>query len=281
MGKKSRGRGKRSASSGPRYNTLEVSIVGSGLAKYASPTIYDVRPGRFLYLKPEGSDREILVKFRTWSSARTNQRIVSARPAGRREVLNTLKNMVRGFLWEKGVNVKVVEVRLDMEAGHLEVLYAADTKLDLRSYGAELARLLHLKIRFQQIGARDMARRLGGIGLCGRELCCTTFLKDLPSVTLDMARAQYLFSAPEKLSGICGRLLCCLRFELPYYREVAKVLPRLGQTLETEKGQARVVEVNALKLYYVLRYPDGTTEKVFVGEAEPATSSETPGGRAP
>ncbi len=281
MGKRARGRGRRSDDSTPRYNTLEVSIVGAGLAKYASPTIYNVQPGRFIYILPEGADRELLVKFRTWSSARTRKRIVKAWPAPRKKVLTTLRNMVRGFLWDKGITVKLVEVRLNEEAGHLEVLYAADTKMDLRPYGAELARLLHLKIRFQQIGARDMARRLGGISRCGRELCCTTFLKDLPSVTLDMARAQYLFSAPEKLSGICGRLLCCLRFELPYYHEVAKVLPKLGQSLETERGQARVVEVNALKLYYVLRYPDGTTEKVFVSEAEPVTPNGTPEGRVP
>ncbi len=277
MGKRSKGRGKRSERSGPRYNTLEVSIIGGGLAKFASPKIYQVQPGRFMHVWLEGETEPLLVKFRTWSNARAQRRVVDARPAPRKTVLNTLKNMIRGFLWEKGVNVKIVEVKLDMNTGQVDVFYAAETKLDLRQYGAELAKLLHLKIKFQQIGARDMARRLGGIGRCGRELCCTTFLKELPSVTLDMAREQYLFSAPEKLSGICGRLLCCLRFELPYYKEMAAFLPKLGQNLETPKGQARVVEVNALKLYYVLRYPDNTTEKVFV---EPSlTPNGTPGGR--
>ncbi len=279
MGKRAKGRGRKSEKSGLRYSTLEVSIIGGGLAKFASPKIYDVRPGRFMDLWIEGEPEPLLVKFRTWSNARAQRRIVDARPASRQKVLLTLKHMIRGFLWEKGLNVKIVEVHLDVDTGQVDVLYAADTKLDLRPYGAELAKLLHLRIKFQQIGARDMARRLGGIGRCGRELCCTTFLKDLPSVTLDMARAQYLFSAPEKLSGICGRLLCCLRFELPYYREMAAVLPRLGQSLETSRGQARVVEVNALKLYYVLRYPDGTTEKVTV--AAPVPPNGTPEGREP
>ncbi len=248
------------------YNTMEVSIVGGGLTKYKSDKIYNIAPGKFIYLRPFGEDHDLLVKFRAWSSAKTKHRVVAVRPVSKDTVINTMKNMARGLLWENGVQVKIVDAEMDFKVGKIEFFFVADSKLDLRKYGAMLAKLLHVRVKFTQIGARDMAVRMGGIGRCGRELCCTTFLKELPSVTLDMARNQYLFSAPEKLSGICGRLLCCLRFELPFYQEASQHLPQLGAMIETEKGLGRVVEVNAIKMYYRVRYEDDQEEVISVGQ---------------
>lgn len=250
------------------YNTMEVSIVGGGLTKYKSESIYNITPGKFIYIRPFGEDHDILVKFRAWSSAKTKHRVVHVRPVSKDTVVNIMKNMARGLLWEHGVQVKIVDAEIDLKVGKIEFFFVADTKLDLRKYGAMLAKLLHVRVKFTQIGARDMAVRMGGIGRCGRELCCTTFLRELPSVTLDMARNQYLFSAPEKLSGVCGRLLCCLRFELPFYQEAAQHLPALGSMIETEKGLGRVVEVNAIRMYYRVRYEDDQEEIIYVGSGE-------------
>ncbi len=246
------------------YDTMEVSIVGGSYDKFKVPAIYPITPGRFIYVRLEGEEHEKIVKFRSWSNASAKKRVESVNPAPLDKVILMMKNMARGYLWENGINVKIVDAKLQIEPGIVEFLFVATEKMDLKKYCPPLAKLLHVKVKFTQIGARDMAMLMGGIGKCGRELCCTTFLKELPSVTLEMARKQYLFSAPEKLSGICGRLLCCLRFELPYYEEVSQCLPSLGETRETEKGLGKVIEVNAIKMYYKLRYENGDEQIVWV-----------------
>lgn len=249
------------------YDTMEVSIVGSGYDKFKVPALYPITPGKFIYVKMNGEEHEKLVKFRSWSNSVTKKNAISIRPAPLEKVVSLMKNMARGFLWEEGIDVKIVDATLQIDPGHIEFLFVATEKMDLRKYCPPLAKLLHLKVKFTQIGARDMAMLMGGIGRCGRELCCTTFLKDLPSVTLEMARKQYLFSAPEKLSGVCGRLLCCLRFELPYYEEVSQFLPNLGDTMETEKGLGKVIEVNAIKLFYRLNYETGEEQVIWVNKS--------------
>lgn len=243
---------------------MEVSIVGTGYDKFKVPVVYPITPGRFIYVRLDGEEHEKLVKFRSWSNASSKKRAISVRPAPLEKVISMMKNMARGYLWENGIYVKIVDAKLQIDPGHVEFLFVATEKMDLKKYCPPLAKLLHVKVKFTQIGARDMAMLMGGIGKCGRELCCTTFLKELPSVTLEMARKQYLFSAPEKLSGVCGRLLCCLRFELPYYEEVSQFLPNLGEMKETEKGLGKVVEVNAIKMYYRIKYENGDEEVIWI-----------------
>ncbi len=127
--------------------------------------------------------------------------------------------------------------------------------------GPKLAKLLHVRVELQQIGARDKARAIGGVGKCGLELCCKKFLKEIPSLTLTMARKQMLFAAPDKLSGVCGRLLCCLRYEVEHYEEMAQKLPALGAKvkveLDGEELEGEVVEVNYLLGTYKVVLPNG------------------------
>ncbi len=173
--------------------------------------------------------------------------------------------MARGIIWENGLSdIKIVNAALDLQVGVIAFTYIAEKKHTLARIAAKLAKIFHLRVDFNQIGARDFARQIGGIGRCGRLLCCETFLKEIPSVTLDTARNQYIFAAPEKLSGACGRLLCCLRFELPLYEHAQKILPPLGSWVETKSGVGRVIEIQVPLLSFKIQYEDNTTEVVRV-----------------
>jgi cell fate regulator YaaT (PSP1 superfamily) len=128
------------------------------------------------------------------------------------------------------------------EHDQLTVLYfTAPHRVDFRALVGELARALRSRIDLRQIGSRDAARITGGLGSCGRDLCCATFLKDFEPVTLRMARAQDLPPNPLKISGACGRLMCCLKYEHPLYAEFAATAPAIGSAVSTGEGEGVVV----------------------------------------
>jgi cell fate regulator YaaT (PSP1 superfamily) len=121
------------------------------------------------------------------------------------------------------------------------IYFSAPHRVDFRALVGELARSLRARVDLRQIGARDSARLIGGLGNCGRELCCATFLKDFEPVSLRMAKLQDLPPNPLKISGACGRLMCCLKYEHPLYAEFARQVPAIGQRVSLEEGDATVV----------------------------------------
>jgi len=130
----------------------------------------------------------------------------------------------------------------DPAVDQLVVIYfTAPHRVDFRALVSELARSLRSRIDLRQVGSRDAARLTGGIGSCGRELCCATFLKDFEPVSLRMARAQDLPANPLRISGACGRLMCCLKYEHPLYAEFARTTPAVGSTVQTEDGDGVIV----------------------------------------
>jgi cell fate regulator YaaT (PSP1 superfamily) len=140
----------------------------------------------------------------------------------------------------KVVAVDYVDSGADFD--QLVVIYfSAPHRVDFRTLVGELARSLRARIDLRQIGARDAARLIGGLGNCGRELCCATFLKDFEPVSLRMAKLQDLPPNPLKISGACGRLMCCLKYEHPLYAEFARQVPAVGQPVTLEEGEGTVV----------------------------------------
>ena len=124
------------------------------------------------------------------------------------------------------------------------VYFSAPHRVDFRDLVRDLSRTLDIKVELRQLGARDEARAQGGIGPCGRDLCCATFLKDFEPVSVRMAKDQDLPVNPLKISGACGRLLCCLKYEHPLYQEFKASAPKVGSTVETPEGDGRVVGHN-------------------------------------
>jgi cell fate regulator YaaT (PSP1 superfamily) len=151
---------------------------------------------------------------------------------------------VRRLVRAHGLPMKVVGVDyLDAEQQFV-VYFSAPHRVDFRLLVRDLARSLGARVDLRQLGARDEARVQGGIGPCGRDLCCATFLKDFEPVSVRMAKDQDLPLNPLKISGACGRLMCCLKYEHPLYQDFKEDVPKIGETVDTAEGPGRVVGYN-------------------------------------
>jgi cell fate regulator YaaT (PSP1 superfamily) len=140
----------------------------------------------------------------------------------------------------RSLKMKLVDVEYLLDGSKITFFFTADERVDFRELVKDLAAIYKTRIELRQIGVRDEAKRLGGVGSCGRKYCCTTFLQEFEPVTLKMARDQSLSVSPTKISGACGRLMCCLAYERDYYMQVAKRLPKVGTRVETAYGEATV-----------------------------------------
>lgn len=145
---------------------------------------------------------------------------------------------------ERELKMKLVDVEYQLDGSKITFFFTADERVDFRELVKDLAGIYKTRIELRQIGVRDEAKRLGGIGSCGRKYCCTTFLQEFEPVTLRMARDQSLQVSPTKISGACGRLMCCLAYERDYYMKVAKRLPKVGTRVETAYGDATVTGID-------------------------------------
>jgi cell fate regulator YaaT (PSP1 superfamily) len=158
----------------------------------------------------------------------------------RAEAKVAAKRLIR----EHDLPMKVVGVDYVAGRNRVTIYFSAEGRVDFRALVRDLARTLAARVELRQIGARDTARVQGGIGPCGRDLCCATFLKDFEPVSIRMAKDQDLPVNPLKISGACGRLMCCLKYEHPLYQEFKATAPRLGSTVETPDGPGVVVGHN-------------------------------------
>jgi cell fate regulator YaaT (PSP1 superfamily) len=145
---------------------------------------------------------------------------------------------------EHDLPMKVSGVDYDVPNRVTTVYFTAPHRVDFRSLVRDLAATMNGKVELRQLSARDEARLTGGIGSCGRELCCATFLVDFEPVSVRMAKDQDLPANPLRISGACGRLMCCLKYEHPLYQEFAEQAPELGSQVETDQGEGTVVGHN-------------------------------------
>ncbi|MCM3164677.1 MULTISPECIES: PSP1 domain-containing protein [Bacillaceae] len=148
---------------------------------------------------------------------------------------------------EHGLDMKLVDVEYTFDRNKVIFYFTADGRVDFRELVKDLAAIFKTRIELRQIGVRDEAKMLGGIGPCGRMLCCSTFLGDFEPVSIKMAKDQNLSLNPTKISGLCGRLMCCLKYENDEYESAKEQLPDLGEMIETPNGQGKVVGLNILE----------------------------------
>jgi cell fate regulator YaaT (PSP1 superfamily) len=166
-----------------------------------------------------------------------------------------------------GLPLKVF--RVEKSPGKLLVYYTSDDRLDLRDFVRDLGGASGMRVELRQLGVRDEAKVVGGIGSCGLTLCCTTWLPDFVPVSIKMAKDQGLVLSPTKVSGQCGRLKCCLVYEQAGYAELRKGLPKLGKRVIGARGEGRVVEVDVLRQRVRVSYGPGDTEVVPATEVKP------------
>lgn len=148
---------------------------------------------------------------------------------------------------EHDLDMKLVDVEYTFDRNKVIFYFTADGRVDFRELVKDLAAIFRTRIELRQIGVRDEAKMLGGIGPCGRMLCCSTFLGDFDPVSIKMAKDQNLSLNPTKISGLCGRLMCCLKYENDEYETAKEQLPDLGEVIQTPHGQGRVVGLNILE----------------------------------
>jgi cell fate regulator YaaT (PSP1 superfamily) len=182
-----------------------------------------------------------------------------------------------------GLPMKISDAEWQWDRKKLTIYFTADRRVDFRALVRDLASLFRTRIELRQIGARDEAKRLDGVGRCGRQYCCSSWLPELRPVSLSLAKDQRLSLNPSQISGGCGRLLCCLRYEHDFYVSSRKRFPKEGKTLRTPRGDERVEAVDIFRERILLRTEDGSTRTVVLVELkrevkaiEPAPPAETP-----
>jgi cell fate regulator YaaT (PSP1 superfamily) len=148
---------------------------------------------------------------------------------------------------ERRVQMKMVSADYTFDARKVTFYFVAEGRVDFRDLVRDLANTLRVRVEMKQIGARDETKVTGGLGPCGRELCCSSWLRDFEAVTVKMAREQGLALNPSRLAGMCGRLKCCLRYEYATYVELRRALPNVGKRVQCVKGDGKVVRQNTLK----------------------------------
>ncbi len=152
--------------------------------------------------------------------------------------------------------MKLIDVEYTFDHNKIIFYFTADGRVDFRELVKDLARVFKTRIELRQIGVRDEAKMLGGLGPCGRVTCCASFLRDFDPISIKMAKKQDLSLNPAKISGLCGRLMCCLKYESKVYKKLKEMMPKVGETVELELGEGEIVERNLVK----------KTVKVDIGE---------------
>jgi cell fate regulator YaaT (PSP1 superfamily) len=177
-----------------------------------------------------------------------------------------VRRITREKVIQYNLKMKVSEAEWQFDRNKLTIYFTAERRVDFRELVRDLARTFRTRIELKQIGVRDEAALLGGVGRCGRELCCSTWLRELKPVSLQLAKDQRLSLNPAQISGCCGRLMCCLTYEHESYVQARKRFPREGKTLVTAKGREKVVSVDIWRERVLLRDEDGTRRTVELAE---------------
>jgi cell fate regulator YaaT (PSP1 superfamily) len=167
---------------------------------------------------------------------------------------------------EKDMNMKLVKTEVLLDRSKALFYFTAEKRVDFRELVRDLAAEFKMRIEMRQIGVRDEAKMICGMGGCGRELCCATFLNRFDLVSVKMAKEQNLALNPTKISGVCGRLMCCLAYEFPTYMELKKNLPKVGKHIVTKGGKGKIIRQNVLNQTVTVQLEEGGEVTIHASE---------------
>ncbi len=148
---------------------------------------------------------------------------------------------------ERKIDMQLVKAEYTFDNSKIIFFFLAEGRVDFRNLVKELARIFRVRIELKQIGVRDKAKIVSGYGVCGRELCCSSYMKDFHALSIKMAKEQGLPLNPSRISGVCGRIKCCMAYEFEVYKEFARDLPRVGDKITVDNEKGKVIDVNILK----------------------------------
>jgi len=166
---------------------------------------------------------------------------------------------------ERRLEMRIVKAEYTFDSSKIIFSFIAEGRIDFRTLVKDLARIFRVRIELKQIGVRDKAKIIGGYGVCGRELCCSSYMKSFHPLSIKMAKEQGLPLNPSRISGVCGRIKCCMAYEFSVYKEYSKSLPRVGDKINTDEGKGQVIDVNILKRLVSVDIGEGKIIKTALG----------------
>jgi cell fate regulator YaaT (PSP1 superfamily) len=166
------------------------------------------------------------------------------------------------------LNMTIIDANYNFDRSQLLFRFIADERVDFRALARELGSVFRTRIELRQIGIRDKAKEVGGVGPCGRRLCCSSFLTSFDSISINMAKNQSVLLNPSKINGVCGRLLCCLKYENDNYLELSSNLPNVGDKVSVSSKNGKVISVDVLKQKYSVLFEDKSVLEVDANETK-------------
>lgn len=248
------------------------------------------KAGKIYYFSPEGLDIKEFDKVivETARGIEFGECVIGSKQIEETQIVSPLKNVIRKAneediakdnenqekekealqvctekIEQHELKMKLIDVEYTFDNNKVIFYFTADGRVDFRELVKDLASVFRTRIELRQIGVRDEAKMIGGLGPCGRTMCCSTFLGDFAPVSIKMAKEQSLSLNPTKISGICGRLMCCLNYEQDTYEGIRKRLPRVNSILDTPYGRGEVVSNNVIKESVKVRVKMNDSEEVI------------------
>lgn len=242
------------------------------------------KPGKIYFFDPDGKqvDKGQYVIVETSMGMEYGEVVISNRQLPQEQIVAPLKKIIRvatpkdakqneenkkqekeAFkvcekkIKEHNLNMKLMDVEFKFDKSKILFFFTADGRIDFRDLVKDLATIYKTRIELRQIGVRDEIKRLGGNGICGRELCCCSFLGNFETVSIKMAKDQKISLNPSKIAGNCGRLMCCLQYEQNVYEEKLSRLPKIGAIVKTSDGEGEVCGIETLKEIIKVKFRDG------------------------
>ena len=253
---------------------IGVQFQKNGKLYYFDANGFEVRPGDYVIVDtvrgndlgevtmgPRESDEE------TWRTPLKK----TIRIATEQDIQHSIENrqkekdafsICQKKIAEHKLEMKLVSVEYAFDNSKILFFFTANGRVDFRSLVKDLASIFKMRIELRQIGVRDEAKMLGGLGPCGRPICCGTFLDQFQPVSIKMAKEQNLSLNPTKISGVCGRLMCCLKYEQEHYEQTRKKMPKIGREVNTPDGSGPVTDLNIVKETVFVRLTNGDTSEI-------------------
>ncbi len=235
------------SASGMRFKAGEYVIIEADRGLDYGQVLSD--PEAILESDLEEPLRKIIRKANPWDMHQIDKNKNKIK-----EVMDSCSKKIK----ERRLAMKLIDAEYSFDRSKIVFYFTAEGRVDFRDLVKDLASAFKTRIELKQIGVRDEAKMLGGLGPCGRALCCATHLKDFEPVTIKMAKEQNLPLNPTKISGLCGRLMCCLGYEYSTYKDLMKGMPREGEIIKTPKGNGKVISINALRRVATVELEDGS-----------------------
>lgn len=258
---------------------IEVKLKDAKGRYYANPHGLSLVPGEMVVVNHDNSmELGVVSRERKVNPQKLPVSGEILRKAGEEEINRLQSNRRREeeaywacleLVAKHELQMSLVDVEARYDGTKLTFFFTAEKRVDFRGLVRDLATMFKGRIEMRQIGVRDEARKVGGYGMCGRELCCVTWLREFEPITLKMAKEQNLSMTSNKMLGLCGRLMCCLMYEDVFYEETARNMPRVGSVVKTPKGKGTVYKLDIFHRKVFVKFDEGHGEYEVSEISEP------------